>query len=90
MKRLRGGAPVAATLIAVAVFATAGADAKPKAKHRHGPSYLEPAARRPADFPTYIDHGADRNPGGDNLYFTDTKNPHYVIGPAWFQRWEDR
>ena len=90
MKRLRGGVPAVAALLAVAAFAGSGADAKPRTKHHHGHAYLEPVTRRPVDFPTYVDHGSDRNPGGDNLYFTDTKDPHYVVGPAWFQRWEDR
>ena len=47
-------------------------------------------ARRRAveSFPTYVDRGVDRNPGGDDLYFNDTKNPNYIVGPAWFQRWE--
>jgi len=86
MKRLREGAPVAAALLAVAVFAASGADAKPKPKRHHG--YVEPLARRPADFPTYIDRGSDRNPGGDNLYFSDTRNPTYELGPTIFQKYE--
>jgi hypothetical protein len=60
--------------------------------HRHGYSIDS----RPAAFPNYIDTGSDRNPGGDNLYFTDTKSPlrlnepgPYIIGPAYFQRWWD-
>ena len=86
MKRLRGDMPAAAALLAVAVFAASGAEAKPRHKYHHG--YVEPMARRPVAFPTYVDHGSDRNPGGDNLYFTDTKDPKYLVGPGWFQRWQ--
>lgn len=91
MKLLSGGLPAVAAFVAVAVFAVSAGEARTKAKRRHGvaPQY-EPASRRPDAFPVYVDRGSDRNPGGDNLYFTDTKNPHYVVGPAWFQRWEDR
>jgi len=86
MKRLRGGMPAVAALLAVSVFAASGADATPRHRRHHG--YNEPLARRPVNFPTYVDHGSDRNPGGDNLYFTDTKDPHYIVGPGWFQRWD--
>jgi hypothetical protein len=62
--------------------------------HRHAPQVA--AREREPSFPTYIDQGSDRNPGGDNLYFTDTKDPFrlneknsYIIGPAYFQRWWD-
>jgi hypothetical protein len=88
MKRLRRGAPVAAALLAVAVFATSGADAKPKPKRHHLHGYVDPIARRPVEFPTYVDTGSDRNPGGDNLYFTDTRNPTYELGPTIFQKYE--
>ncbi len=91
MKSLRGGLPATAALMVLAVFSASLADAKVKAKRHQGPSRAyEPASRRPDNFPVYVDRGSDRNPGGDNLYFTDTKNPHYVVGPAWFQRWDDR
>lgn len=30
--------------------------------------------------------GAAVDPGSDNRYFTDTRNPHYLVGPGWFQR----
>lgn len=91
MKRLSRGLPTALALITLAAIAVAPAQARAKVKHHHGlaPKYA-PADRRYENFPVYEDHGSDRNPGGDNLYFTDTKNPHYVVGPAWFQRWEDR
>lgn len=88
MMRLRGALRAAVALLAVAAFTASGADARQRAKHRHGPAHYEPSAHRAVNFPTYVDHGADRNPGGDNLYFTDTKDPHYIVGPAWFQRWE--
>ena len=86
MKRLRGSVPTAVALLTVAVFAASGADAKPRHRHHHG--YVEPVARRPVEFPTYVDHGSDRNPGMDNLYFTDTKNPTYELGPTIFQKYE--
>jgi hypothetical protein len=89
MKRLPGGLPAAAAFMTIAVFAVPSANAKAKRHHRMAPQY-EQASRRPDAFPVYVDRGSDRNPGGDNLYFTDTKNPHYVVGPAWFQRWEGR
>jgi hypothetical protein len=91
MRRLHGGMPAAAALMAIAFFAGSAAEAKVKAKHHHAAApEFGSAYRRPEAFPVYVDRGSDRNPGGDNLYFTDTKDPHYVVGPAWFQRWEDR
>jgi len=50
--------------------------------------HREVAAATARDFPVYVGNGVDRNPGGDNLYFSDTKRPNYIVGPAWFQRWE--
>jgi hypothetical protein len=83
MMRLRRGVPTLAALVGLAAFAAAPAEAKLKRHH------AEHAAVRPATkFPVYVDQGSDRNPGGDNLYFTDTKQPNYIVGPAWFQRWE--
>ena len=92
MKRLRAGSPGAACLLAVAVFALSGVDgdARPRAKRHHGPTSYEPAARRPVDFPTYVDRGSDRNPGGDKLYYTDTRTPHYELGPTIFQKFENQ
>jgi hypothetical protein len=62
--------------------------------HRHASVVAE--RNRVPTFPMYIDQGSDLNPGGDNLYFTDTKDPFrlnaknsYIIGPAYFQRWWD-
>jgi hypothetical protein len=69
----------------IGLVAFAAAPAQAKVKHRHAP---QAHAARPANFPVYVDRGSDRNPGGDNLYFSDTKSPHYIVGPAWFQRWE--
>jgi len=69
-------------LVALASVALAPAQAKTK-PHAH---HAQPAAvAKP--FPVYIDRGSERNPGGDNAYFTDTKQPNYIVGPAWFQRW---
>lgn len=83
MTRLRRGFPALVALLGLAAFAGAPADAKIK-RHRAYHARVAPAQ----EFPVYVDHGSDRNPGGDNLYFTDTKDPHYIIGPAWFQRWD--
>ena len=30
--------------------------------------------------------GAARDPGSDNRYFSDTRNPSYLVGPGWLQR----
>ncbi len=78
---------------AVAVFALVGlaaltVSADAKIKRRHPAPHHPAAVARRDGFPAYIDQGADRNPGGDNLYFSDTKQPNYIVGPAWFQRWE--
>ena len=85
MSRLRQDLVVFASLLG-AVACAAPADAKIK---RHNPSVVrhENSSSRTSNFPVYVDRGADRNPGGDNLYFTDTKRPNYIVGPAWFQRW---
>ena len=77
-------------IVGLAVFAGSAGAAPIKHHHplhRHAGYSVD---SRPVSFPNYIDTGSDRNPGGDNLYFTDTKNPHYVVGPAWFQRWDQR
>ena len=71
----------AAAVIGLVALVIAPAQAKIKRHHPH------PHAPVAANFPIYVDHGVDRNPGGDNSYFTDTKQPSYVVGPAWFQRW---
>jgi len=83
-------------IVGLAVFAGSAAAAPIKHHHplhRHGGYSID---SRPVSFPNYIDTGSDRNPGGDNLYFTDTKSPlrlnepgPYIIGPAYFQRWWD-
>ncbi len=90
MMRLRTGLSVAASLIAFAAFAVPGADAQPKAKRHHRLSYSQPAPQRPLAFPTYVDRGTDRNPGGDDLYYTDTRYPRYELGPSIFQKFEDQ
>ena len=84
--------------VALLGFAAGAASADAATIKRHHPQrhhgYV--ASSREPSFPVYIDQGADRNPGGDNLYFTDTKAPFrlneqnsYIIGPAYFQRWWD-
>jgi len=81
-------------IVGLAAFTSAAAAAPIK---HHRPVHRGYAVdNRPVAFPRYIDAGSDRNPGGDNLYFTDTKSPFrlnepgpYIIGPAYFQRWWD-
>lgn len=87
MSRLRQGVPIVA-FVAFAALAAAPAAAT-TVKHRHvsHPEHVR-TAPRPEAFPVYVDRGSDRNPGGDDLYFNDTKVPHYIVGPAWFQRWD--
>jgi hypothetical protein len=84
--------------VAIVGFAAfAGAAAAAPIKHHHPVQHRGYSIdTRPVAFPNYIDTGSDRNPGGDNLYFTDTKSPlrlnepgPYIIGPAYFQRWWD-
>ena len=88
MMRLRGSVPVAAMVLAVAAIAATGADAKSRHKHPHAAE--APVAHRGIDFPTYVDHGSDRNPGMENLYFTDTRTPSYELGPTIFQKYENK
>jgi hypothetical protein len=85
MTRLRRGLALSVALLGLAAFASA-AEAKVKRGHPTPLRHHEVAAAR--DFPVYVGTGVDRNPGGDNLYFSDTKRPNYIVGPAWFQRWE--
>jgi hypothetical protein len=90
MTRSRVGAFGAVALIGLAAFALP-ADAKVKPHHtaHHYAVTAGTAQPRIPSFPTYIDRGADRNPGGDDLYFSDTRYPdeQYIVGPAYFQRW---
>ena len=85
----RSRASVTALAAVLGLVAFTGAQAATKAKHKHIAREAAPLSR-PVPFPVYVDHGSDRNPGGDNLYFSDTRQPDYIVGPAWFQRWEDR
>ena len=90
MTRSSRGIPAIIAVLGLAAFAAAPAQAK--VKRHHGQEHYaraHPSAQRPANFPVYVDHGSDRNPGGDNLYFSDTKSPNYIVGPAWFQRWQE-
>ncbi len=77
-------------IIALLGLATlAATPASAKVKHRHvGIRHLHEAVRPMPAFPVYVDHGSDYNPGGDNLYFSDTKSPNYIVGPGYFQRWD--
>ena len=87
MTRLRRGLALSVALVGLAAFASA-AEAKVKRHHPAPLRHREVAAAAARDFPVYVGNGVDRNPGGDNLYFSDTKRPNYIVGPAWFQRWE--
>ena len=70
------------------LFALAAGPVDAKVKHRHPPIHGYQAAHPAPAFPVYIDRGSDHNPGGDNLYFSDTKSPNYIVGPGYFQRWD--
>lgn len=89
MTRSSRGIPAILALLGLAAFAAAPAEAKVK-RHHMTPRVAQarPRLQRPSEFPVYVGTGVDRNPGGDNLYFSDTKEPHYIVGPAWFQRWD--
>jgi hypothetical protein len=106
MTRLPRGVAALVALLGLAAFAAGPAQAKTKRSHAtssaHGTSahatsrgHAAPkrhVATSPYKFPNYISSGVDRNPGGDNLYFSDTKdqpifNGPRLIGPAYFQRW---
>ena len=75
--------------LGLAAFALGPAEAKVKRQHVTPKRHV---ATSPYKFPNYVSPGVDRNPGGDNLYFSDTKeqpifNGPRLIGPAYFQRW---
>jgi hypothetical protein len=105
MTRLPRGVAALVAILGVAAFAAGPADAKSK-RHYVTPKRQVATPKRPVatpkrlaatptspyKFPNYISSGVDRNPGGDNLYFSDTKeqpifNGPRLIGPAYFQRW---
>lgn len=79
----RRGLALSVALLGFAAFAS---DSQAKVRRHHVAPVRHHEASR--DFPVYVGNGVDRNPGGDNLYFSDTKRPSYIVGPAWFQRWE--
>jgi hypothetical protein len=85
MTRLRRGIPAFVALLGLAAFAAAPADAATSKKYHPKPKHS--ARSTPPNFPVYESKGVDRNPGGDNLYFSDTRRPHYLVGPGYFQRW---
>lgn len=92
MTRLPRGVPAFVALMGIAAFAAGPADAKVKRYHATPKRHVAHAPRSPYDFPMYVDRGSDRNPGGDNLYYSDTKDPAFfngpdLVGPAYFQRW---
>jgi hypothetical protein len=93
MTRLPRGVPALVAVLSLATVAVP-AEAKVMRHHaaRHGVTQRRHAPVSAYNFPNYIDRGSDRNPGGDNLYFSDTGAPTYfngpnLIGPAYFQRW---
>jgi hypothetical protein len=79
MLRSRQGLSLTVALIGLAAFATSADAAKTK---RYHPART-PHATTSRDFPIYVSRGVDRNPGGDNLYFQDTKRPSYLVGPGF-------
>jgi hypothetical protein len=87
MSPLRRGLALSVALLGFAALAS-GAEAKVKRHHLAPQRHYGASAATSRDFPVYVGTGVDRNPGGDNLYFSDTKRPSYIVGPAWFQRWE--
>jgi hypothetical protein len=91
MTLLRRGVFALVAVLGLAAFAAAPAAAKDnkdsKAKRR-APAHSRLAPAPASKFPVYVDKGSDRNPGGDNLYFNDTKEPGYLVGPGFFQRQE--
>ncbi len=82
MTRLRRRVSVLVALLGLAALASAPAEAKRRHKH---PAHAPQVAR--SNVPNYVSKGVDRDPGGDNRYFSDTKDPDYLIGPGIFQRW---
>jgi hypothetical protein len=90
MTRLPRGVPALVAVLSLTAFAAGPAEAKVKRHHMASKRHVATSAY---NFPNYVDRGSDRNPGGDNLYFTDTKSPGdfvtgpTLIGPGWFQRW---
>jgi len=78
-----------ALFVALLGFAAFASDSQALVKRHHvAPLRHHGVTASGRDFPVYVGTGIDRNPGGDNLYFSDTKRPSYIVGPAWFQRWE--
>jgi hypothetical protein len=84
MTRSRRGLALIVALLGVAAFASV---AEAKKRHRAGPRD-EPRAVASRNYPIYESRGVDRNPGGDNLYFQDTKRPDYILGPG-FMGWNN-
>jgi hypothetical protein len=85
MTRTRRGLALIVALLGFAAFAS---DCKARRHHVTPLRRHEATTATSRDFPVYVGTGIDRNPGGDNLYFSDTKRPSYIVGPAWFQRWQ--
>ena len=84
MLRSRRGLALITALFGLAAFAPcADAYTYTKAKPHHAAKAQYPHAVTSRDFPVYVSRGVDRNPGGDNLYFQDTKRPGYIVGPGF-------
>jgi hypothetical protein len=88
MTLLRRGVPALVAVLGLAAFAAAPAAAKDNKVKRRPPAHSRLAPAPASKFPVYVDRGSDRNPGGDDLYFNDTKEPGYLVGPGFFQRQE--
>jgi hypothetical protein len=88
MTRLRRRVSVLVALLGLAALASAPAEAKQRHKHTaHAPQAAHAPRVARSNVPNYVSKGVDRNPGGDNRYFSDTKDPDYLVGPGIFQRW---
>ncbi len=76
--------------LAVAFFAANGAGAETARWHkRHHVQHRTVAdAHQHKGFPSYLDVGAPPDVGSDNRYYSDTLNPHYLLSPGVFQRFE--
>jgi hypothetical protein len=85
MTRSRQGLALLVALLGFAAFAS---DSQARVRRHHVAPERHHGVTASRNFPVYVGAGVDRNPGGDNLYFSDTKRPSYIVGPAWFQRWE--
>jgi hypothetical protein len=61
--------------------------------HHH--VYVHTVVRQPGDIyvtrrtRSYLDPGPTADEGSENLYFSDTAYPHYLLGPGILQRFDE-